>query len=66
MKTYLLTYTVYYKDGASERKQMKVHKCMNLLHAKIKLGEYLKRNSQFKDLVIHDDIFSMFNEIFGK
>ena len=64
MKTYRVEYIVYFKSGP-EKKAMNVKNCMCELHAKIKLGEYLKR--KYPDMIkleitkCEEDFLSIFN-----
>ena len=40
--TYIISYTVTYPNGEEANGKMKVHRRYSELHAKIKLGEFLK------------------------
>lgn len=69
-KTYILEYIIHFNDGSMyEEHTMKIKNCMGELHAKIRLGDYLKKkHSNFKSLVIKSikpDISNVFGDIFG-
>lgn len=67
-ETYIMTYTVYF-DGYTKDGKMKVENCMSELHAKIRLGDFLKRKYPNQtSIVIHSckvDIIGQFRNIFG-
>ena len=68
MKTYLLKYTVNFEHGFKDG-EMRVKNCMSVLHAKIKLGDFLKRKyPKQTGIEIHscnEDFMQQFGNIFG-
>lgn len=55
MKTFTITYTIYFNNGRNENKKMKVKNCTSELHAKTKLGNYLKsKHTNFDKLIISE------------
>ena len=69
-KTFVIEYKIYFSNKSPTIHTTKVKNCMGELHAKIKLGEWLKKkHSDFKNLEIiscKEDIVGMFGDIFGK
>jgi hypothetical protein len=71
MKTYLINYKVYLKDGTTHSKKIKVKNSFTELHAKSKLEDYCKKKiNDFDKLVVNscsEEIFKgldVFNDIF--
>jgi hypothetical protein len=68
-KTYIVNYTEYYTNKSHEKHSMKIHNCLSELHAKIRLGEYLRtKHTNFSTLTVHDckhDTLQIFNDLFG-
>ena len=42
-KTFLIEYAISFDTGTTLRKKMRVYNCSDELHAKVKLGDYIKR-----------------------
>lgn len=69
MKTFLIEYEVYGKDGLIKEGEMRVKNQQNEMYAKTGLEDYLKRKyPDFSCMVVKsckEDIVSNFGDIFG-
>ena len=71
MKKYELKYKVFLTNGDVLDKETKIANCYDDLHAKIRLGEWVKKkySTNFSKLEIiscDQDIISAFTDLFGK
>ena len=68
-KTYIVNYTEAYTNKSPETHSMKIRNCSSELHAKIRLGEYLRtKHTNFSTLTVHDckeDTLQIFDKLFG-
>jgi hypothetical protein len=70
MKTYILNHTIFFVDRPTKTHKIKIKNCLSDLHAKIRLGDYLKRkHSNFERLQVdscheESDLFNLFGDIF--
>lgn len=68
-QTYLISYQVFLNDNIDIQSKIRVKNCMSIIHAKVKVEDYLKKkHKNFKRLVIvecyRDHISDIFSTIF--
>lgn len=68
-KTFVIEYTIFFKEGEPESHTTKVKNCLSDLHAKIKLEKYLRgKHYDFKRLKVRDcqeDVVGFLSNMFG-
>lgn len=65
MKTYIIEYGIYFRNGHIEYAKIKVKKCHSDMQAKVKLEKYLRRKYEnFDRLVIYKCDEDLFSSIF--